>query len=189
ALQERKIRPVGSTQEINVDIRLISATNENLEQAIEKGAFREDLYHRINEFTLQIPDLKDRREDILLFANFFLDQANKELDKQLIGFDSKSSQALLNFHWPGNLRQMKNLVKRATLLAQGKFITIEDLGAEILETPPVFDNMALHNEEMEKEQILEALRQTGNNKSKAARLLNIDRKTLYNKLKLYDIQL
>ncbi|WP_278961084.1 sigma-54-dependent transcriptional regulator [Bacteroides pyogenes] len=189
ALQERKIRPVGSTQEINVDIRLISATNENLEQAIEKGAFREDLYHRINEFTLQIPDLKDRREDILLFANFFLDQANKELDKQLIGLDSKSSQALLNFHWPGNLRQMKNLVKRATLLAQGKFITIEDLGAEILETPPVFDNMALHNEEMEKEQILEALRQTGNNKSKAARLLNIDRKTLYNKLKLYDIQL
>lgn len=190
ALQERKIRPVGSTQEINVDIRLISATNENLEQGIEKGTFREDLYHRINEFTLRIPDLKDRREDILLFANFFLDQANKELGKQLIGFDIKASQALLDYHWPGNLRQMKNIVKRATLLAQSKFITVEDLGAEILETPPVYDsNMALHNEEMEKEQILEALRQTGNNKSKAARLLNIDRKTLYNKLKLYDIQL
>ena len=118
ALQERKIRPVGSTQEISVDIRLISATNENLEQAIEKGTFREDLYHRINEFTLRMPDLKERKEDILLFANFFLDQANKELDKHLIGFDTKASQALMNYHWPGNLRQMKNIVKRATLLAQ-----------------------------------------------------------------------
>ncbi len=121
ALQERKIRPVGSTQEISVDIRLVSATNENLEQGIEKGTFREDLYHRINEFTLRMPDLKERKEDILLFANFFLDQANKELDKHLIGFDTKASQALMNYHWPGNLRQMKNIVKRATLLAQGSF--------------------------------------------------------------------
>lgn len=190
ALQERKIRPVGSTQEIAVDIRLVSATNENLEQAIEKGTFREDLYHRINEFTLQMPDLKDRQEDILLFANFFLDQANKELDKHLIGFDSKVSQALLTYHWPGNLRQMKNIVKRATLLAQGSFITLAELGTELQDTPSsAGNNMALRNEETEKEHILEALRQTGNNKSKAAQLLNIDRKTLYNKLKLYDIDL
>ena len=131
ALQERKIRPVGSTQEISVDIRLISATNENLEQAIEKGTFREDLYHRINEFTLRMPDLKERKEDILLFANFFLDQANKELDKHLIGFDTKASQALMNYHWPGNLRQMKNIVKRATLLAQSSFITLLELGTEL----------------------------------------------------------
>ncbi|WP_303014218.1 sigma-54 dependent transcriptional regulator [uncultured Bacteroides sp.] len=190
ALQERKIRPVGSTQEISVDIRLISATNENLEQAIEKGTFREDLYHRINEFTLRMPDLKERKEDILLFANFFLDQANKELDKHLIGFDPKASQALLNYHWPGNLRQMKNIVKRATLLAQGSFITLPELGSELLETSASgISNMALRNEETEKEHILEALRQTGNNKSKAAQLLNIDRKTLYNKLKLYNIDL
>lgn len=190
ALQERKIRPVGSTQEISVDIRLVSATNENLEQAIEKGAFREDLYHRINEFTLRMPDLKERKEDILLFANFFLDQANKELDKQLIGFDIKASQALLNYHWPGNLRQMKNIVKRATLLAQGSFITLTELGTELLETAASCPaSMALRNEETEKEHILEALRQTGNNKSKAAQLLNIDRKTLYNKLKLYNIDL
>ena len=86
ALQERKIRPIGSNKEIQVDVRLVSATNENLEQAIEKGAFREDLYHRINEFTLRIPSLKDRREDILLFANLFLDQANHEMEKHLIGF-------------------------------------------------------------------------------------------------------
>lgn len=190
ALQERKIRPVGSTQEISVDIRLISATNENLEQAIEKGTFREDLYHRINEFTLRMPDLKERKEDILLFANFFLDQANKELDKHLIGFDPKASQALLNYHWPGNLRQMKNIVKRATLLAQGSFITLPELGSELLETSASgISNIALRNEETEKEHILEALRQTGNNKSKAAQLLNIDRKTLYNKLKLYNIDL
>ena len=190
ALQDRKIRPVGSTQEISVDIRLISATNENLEQAIEKGTFREDLYHRINEFTLRMPDLKERKEDILLFANFFLDQANKELDKHLIGFDTKASQALMNYHWPGNLRQMKNIVKRATLLAQGSFITLAELGTELLEAPSFnTTNMALRNEETEKEHILEALRQTGNNKSKAAQLLDIDRKTLYNKLKLYNIDL
>lgn len=190
ALQERKIRPVGSTQEITVDIRLVSATNENLEQAIEKGTFREDLFHRINEFTLRMPDLKERQEDILLFANFFLDQANKELEKQLIGFDSKVSQALLSYHWPGNLRQMKNIVKRATLLAQGSFITLAEIDTELFDTPTVMGNsMALRNEETEKEQIMEALRQTGNNKSKAAQLLNIDRKTLYNKLKLYDIDL
>ena len=187
ALQERKIRPVGSTQEISVDIRLVSATNENLEQAIEKGTFREDLYHRINEFTLRMPDLKERKEDILLFANFFLDQANKELDKHLIGFDAK---ALMNYHWPGNLRQMKNIVKRATLLAQSSFITLLELGTELLETPASSNtSIALRNEETEKEHILEALRQTGNNKSKAAQLLNIDRKTLYNKLKLYNIDL
>ena len=190
ALQERKIRPVGSTQEISVDIRLVSATNENLEQAIEKGTFREDLYHRINEFTLRMPDLKERKEDILLFANFFLDQANKELDKHLIGFDAKASQALMNYHWPGNLRQMKNIVKRATLLAQSSFITLSELGTELLETPASNNtSIALRNEETEKEHILEALRQTGNNKSKAAQLLNIDRKTLYNKLKLYNIDL
>lgn len=189
ALQERKIRPVGSTQEISVDIRLVSATNENLEQAISKGTFREDLFHRINEFTLRMPDLKERKEDILLFANFFLDQANKELDKHLIGFDPKASQALLNYHWPGNLRQMKNIVKRATLLAQGSFITPLELGTDLLETHVTSGTMALRNEDTEKEHILEALRQTGNNKSKAAQLLNIDRKTLYNKLKLYNIDL
>ena len=189
ALQERKIRPVGSNKEINVDVRLVTATNENLEQAIEKGSFREDLYHRINEFTLRMPQLKERREDILLFANFFLDQANREMDKQLIGFDEKASKALLDYHWPGNLRQMKNIVRRATLLAQGKFITLNELSElkEIKEQAAPIPNMALRNEETEKQQIIHALQQTGNNKSRAAQLLGIDRKTLYNKLKLYNI--
>lgn len=193
ALQERRIRRIGSTKEIEVDVRLISATNENLKEAIAKGNFREDLYHRINEFTLQMPALKDRPEDILLFANFFLDQANRELDRSLIGFDAEASEALQRYSWPGNLRQLKNIVKRATLLAQGDFITVKDLGEEISESKGT-DNVSeteeifmLHDEETEKHRILKALQQTGNNKSKAAALLGIDRKTLYNKLKLYQI--
>ncbi len=107
AIQERKIRPVGSNQEIEVDVRLVCATNENLQQAIARGEFREDLYHRLNEFTLHMPSLKDRGEDILLFANFFLDQANKELERHIVGFDAPASEALLNYAWPGNLREIE----------------------------------------------------------------------------------
>ena len=192
ALQERRIRRIGSTKEIEVDIRLVSATNENLKESISKGNFREDLYHRINEFTLRMPALKDRQEDILLFANFFLDQANRELDRHLIGFDAAASEAMQNYSWPGNLRQLKNIVKRATLLAQGDFISIRELGDEILEhaTPDeqqMQHSFVLHDEETEKQRILNALQQTGNNKTKAAQLLGVDRKTLYNKLKLYNI--
>ena len=189
ALQERRIRRIGSTKEIEVDVRLVSATNENLKEAIAKGTFREDLYHRINEFTLRMPDLKERPEDILLFANFFLDQANRELERTLIGFDAAASEALQRYSWPGNLRQLKNIVKRATLLARGEFITVHDLGEEILAQPvsPATSSFALHDEEAEKKRIMNALQQTGNNKTKAALLLGIDRKTLYNKMKLYNI--
>lgn len=192
ALQERKIRRIGSTKEIKVDVRLICATNENLKEAISKGNFREDLYHRINEFTLRMPSLKERQEDILLFANFFLDLANKELGKDLIGFDTKASNILQEYEWPGNLRQLKNIVKRATLLAKGEFITPMELGEELSELQNINShrtniNSLLNKEEAEKQLIINALRQTGNNKSKAAVLLGIDRKTLYNKLKHYDI--
>ena len=192
ALQERRVRKIGSTKEIQVDVRLICATNENLKEAISKGTFREDLYHRINEFTLRMPSLKERQEDILLFANFFLDQANKELDKDLIGFDAAASSMLQKYEWPGNLRQLKNIVKRATLLAKGDLISPNELGEEISEkkeadsTPLIFGS-SLNKEETEKQLIINALKQTGNNKSKAATLLGIDRKTLYNKLKHYDI--
>ena len=191
ALQERKIRPIGSNKEIQVDVRLVSATNENLEQAIEKGAFREDLYHRINEFTLRIPALKDRREDILLFANLFLDQANREMGKHLIGFDDRACRLLQDYSWPGNLRQMKNTIRRATLLAEGPYITPDELSElkDPASAPPMPSaTLPLRNEETEKQHIIEALRQTGHNKSRAAVLLGIDRKTLYNKLKLYGIE-
>lgn len=189
ALQERRIRRIGSAKEIEVDVRLISATNENLTEAIAKGNFREDLFHRINEFTLRMPALKDRPEDILLFANFFLDQANRELERNLIGFDAAASEALQRYSWPGNLRQLKNVVKRATLLAQGDFISVAELGEEILAhtTEVAPQSFALHNEEVEKQRIINALQQTGNNKTKAAQLLGVDRKTLYNKMKLYNI--
>lgn len=189
ALQERRIRPIGSTKEIEVDIRLISATNENLEEVIAKGNFREDLYHRINEFTLHIPSLKERREDILLFANFFLDLSNKELGKELIGFDPETTKALLAYSWPGNIRQMKNLIKRATLLAQGRFITLNEMGSEIVTSPKETVELLLHNTQSEMEQIKAALQQAGYNKSKAAKLLGIDRKTLYNKLHQYSMDL
>ncbi len=192
ALQERRIRKIGSTKEIQVNVRLICATNENLKEAIAKGNFREDLYHRINEFTMRMPSLKERQEDILLFANFFLDQANKELNKDLIGFDAAASMALQKYEWPGNLRQLKNIVKRATLLAKGDFISPAELGEELNEQQvPHSEHIAietsLNREETEKQLIINALKQTGNNKSKAANLLGIDRKTLYNKLKHYNI--
>lgn len=192
AIQERRIRPVGATQEIEVDVRLICATNENLPEAIAKGEFREDLYHRLNEFTLHMPLLKDRGEDILLFADFFLQQANKELEKDILGFDISATQAMLNYSWPGNLRQLKNIVKRATLLAHGEFIRKEDLGNELneqtsFESPSSSGTLKLFDESTEKERILQALHATQYNKSKAAQLLGIDRKTLYNKLKIYNI--
>lgn len=186
AIQEKRIRPVGSTKEIQVDVRLISATNENLPQAIGKGHFREDLYHRINEFTLRMPTLKERPEDIMLFANFFLDLANRELERQLIGFDLEATRMLQSYPWPGNLRQLKNIVKRATLLAQDDYITPNELALETYENTST-NTYTLYNEEDEKRRILNALQQTANNKSKAATLLGIDRKTLYNKLKLYNI--
>ena len=182
---------IGDTKPTKVNVRVISATNRDLKKEIEQGNFREDLFHRINEFTLRMPSLKERQEDILLFANFFLDQANHELDRHLIGFDTAASNALQTYSWPGNLRQLKNIVKRATLLAQGSYITLTELGYELVESSsasPTSTSLSLHDEATEKKRILEALQQTGNNKSKAALLLGIDRKTLYNKLKLYNIQ-
>ena len=187
ALQERRIRPVGATKEIEVDVRVVCATNENLLEAIENGTFREDLYHRINEFTLRMPSLQERRDDIMLFANFFLDRANRELGRELIGFDADAAMLLQNYSWPGNLRQLKNVVNRATLLAQGSFITASDLDLPVSGTVGA-SVQPLYDKDDEKKRILDALQHTGNNKSKAAALLGIDRKTLYNKLKQYGVE-
>ena len=187
ALQERRIRPVGATKEIEVDVRVVCATNENLQEAIENGTFREDLYHRINEFTLRMPSLQERKDDIMLFANFFLDRANRELDRDLVGFDAEAAMLLQNYSWPGNLRQLKNIVNRATLLAQGNFITAGDLDLPRGESNNT-NLQPLYDKDDEKKRILDALKHTGNNKSKAAALLGIDRKTLYNKLKLYGVE-
>lgn len=187
ALQERKVKPIGTNEEIAINVRLISATNENLRTAIDKGDFREDLYHRINEFTVRIPDLKERKEDLLLFANNFLDQANAELQKDIIGFDNETIRIFQSYSWPGNLRQMKNVIKYATLLATGRYITRRELPEELTEAPEKDTRIHLKDETHECELIKRALQESNNNKTRAAQLLGIDRKTLYNKLKLYNL--
>ncbi|WP_295935539.1 sigma-54 dependent transcriptional regulator [uncultured Alistipes sp.] len=187
ALQERCIRPVGSNREISVDIRLIAATNEDLEEAIARGTFRTDLYHRINGFTLRMPELREMREDVMLFADFFLDLANRELDKQIVGFDAGAAALMLRYDWPGNLRQLKNMVMSATLLCAGDYITCGDLPSELAETPGAAV-VPLRDASGEQEQIRRALTLAGGNKSQAAKMLGIDRKTLYNKLHLFDIE-
>lgn len=201
ALQERIIRPIGSNETTQVDIRLIAATNEDLTTAINEGQFREDLFHRINEFTIQVPSLSERKEDINEFAHFFLKKANAELGKQLEGFSEEAILALRNYSWPGNVRQLKNTIRKATLLAQGSLIQLSDFQNDLIETKSedltfntpsalgLNNSIELYDEQNEKQKILAALDMTNNNKSKAAKLLKIDRKTLYNKLKLYDINL
>ncbi|MBX9888084.1 MAG: sigma-54 dependent transcriptional regulator [Flavobacteriaceae bacterium] len=189
ALQERKIKPVGSNKEVSVDIRIITATNEDLREAVKNGDFREDLYHRINEFSIDSPSLSDRAEDLIIFAEFFLAKANEQLCKEVIGFSSEVVQIFLNYSWPGNLREMQNCIKRATLLTQGDFIEKHVLPSEFFqqseEKQSNDSNLALSDNE--KEVIINALAKTQNNKSEAAKLLKITRKTLYNKIKLYNI--
>lgn len=186
ALQERKIKPIGSNKEINVDIRIITATNEDLREAVKNGTFREDLYHRINEFSIQSPSLIDRNEDLMIFADFFLGKANQQLNKNIIGFSPEVVTIFENYRWPGNLRELQNIIKRATLLSKGDFIEKNTLPLEIFQ----MENRAANDFslfENEKETILNALELAKNNKSEAAKLLKISRKTLYNKLKQHNI--
>ena len=186
ALQERKIRPVGSTKEIDIDIRLVCATNENLAQRVAEGNFREDLYHRVNEFTIYMPELKDRGADIFLFADLFIKHANKELNRNVEGLDSKAKERIAAYNWPGNLRELNNVMKRATLLASGRYIGVTELEQSMAHIQPQAPT-ALHDEETELQRIEAALKAAGGNKSKAAQLLAVDRKTLYNKMKKYGI--
>ena len=188
ALQERKIRPLGSTQEIDINIRLVCATNENLAQGVANGKFREDLYHRINEFTVYMPELKDRGTDLFLFADLFIKQANKKLGRAVIGLDDKASERIASYNWPGNLRELNNVMKRATLLSKGKYIGVAELEQAMTPTTIPHTPIALRNEQSEQECIAAALKATNGNKSKAALLLAIDRKTLYNKMKKYGME-
>jgi two-component system response regulator HydG len=201
-IQERKIRRIGSQKETNIDVRIIVASNEKLSEIAAKGKFREDLYHRFNEFSIDLPALRERDEDIMLFADFFLRNANGELNKNITGFVPEVEKIFLDYNWPGNLREMNNIIKRAALLTSKDMITLETLPQEIIfqskfslgedlkETPVSYRNMpdlksaALH---AEYEKILEVLRKVNFNKSKAALILNIDRKTLYNKMKTFNL--
>lgn len=181
ALQERRIRPVGGTKEIDIDIRLVCATNENLEEAVSEGRFREDLYHRINEFTIYMPKLSERGSDLFLFADLFIRHANEELNRNVEGFDSGAAEMLASHSWPGNLRELNNVVKRAVLLTRGSQITTAELTLAMgqIRTDNV---LQLHDEDTERQRIITALQQTNGNKAKAARLLGVDRKTIYNKI-------
>src|SRR5690606_10028587 len=191
ALQERKIKPIGSNQEIEVDIRLITATNEDLQAAVKKGEFREDLYHRLNEFSINVPSLSERIDDLMIFSDFFLEKANTQLNKDIIGISNEVMDIFRKYSWPGNLRQLRNVITRAVLLSQGTFITKDVLPQDIMS-----DNLngdykkhSFSTKENEKSLIISALEEASNNKTKAAQLLNITRKTLYNKLKEYEIEI
>jgi two-component system response regulator HydG len=187
ALQERKVKPVGSNNEVAVDIRVVAATNEDLQEAVKRGDFREDLYHRLNEFCIKVPRLAERKQDIMVFANHFLAQANKDLEKEIEGFDQDVTQLFRNYDWPGNLREMKNIIKRSVLLEKSEIIHLNVLPAEMRE--PSGNNNFGYTKDNEEDAIKKALEKANYNKSKAAKLLDIDRKTLYNKLKLYNLDL
>ena len=212
-VQERRMRRVGGTKDIDLDVRVIIASNEPLWEASKKGKFREDLFHRFNEFSMTIPPLRDRKEDIMVFARHFLQITNEELSKKIKGFSQEVEEIFKNYVWYGNLRELKNVVKRATLLTDGDYIEDRSLPFEItnfsklsfdtsgepaasvivqpsITTTPartVLDETTLKaaSIDAEYEMIIEALKQANFNKSKAAKLLNIDRKTLYNKMKQY----
>lgn len=187
ALQERKIRPVGGTKEIDIDIRLVCATNENLAQRVAEGQFREDLFHRINEFTIYMPELKDRGTDLFLFANLFVKHANKELGRHVLGFDDKASEMIASYSWPGNLRELNNVMKRATLLTKGNYIGRTELQQSMSHLQQPTETLTLRDEQTELQRIEAALKAANGNKSKAAQLLGVDRKTLYNKIKKYNL--
>lgn len=211
-VQERKLRRVGGVKDIPIDVRIIIASNEHLWEAAQKGKFREDLYHRFNEFTIEVPPLRARSEDIMSFAHHFLVKANESLGKQIRGFSREVEEIFLSYVWHGNLRELRNVVKRAALLTDGQLIEARSLPFEIVNHQKLsFDNGPVITEtpaaakkdihpgnkaqegsslkeaaiDVEYELILKTLKDVNFNKSKAARLLNIDRKTLYNKIRLY----
>lgn len=209
-VQERKMRRIGGNKEIELDVRIIVASNEKLYEAARKKRFREDLYYRFNEFTIDLPPLRERKDDLMLFAEAFLEETNKELGKNVKGYAREVINDFMNYGWPGNLRELKNVIKRATLLTDGDFIEEKALPFEIANYPKLaylepepdeeelspqagdnesdVPNLKLAVNEAEYEMIMKVLKQVNFNKSKAARILNIDRKTLYNKMKQLDMQ-
>jgi two-component system response regulator HydG len=208
-VQERKVRRIGGNKEIDLDVRIIVASNERLLEAARKGKFREDLYYRFNEFSMEVPALRDRRDDLMLFADAFLQATNDELGKNIKGFTDDVVMDFMSYEWPGNLRELKNVIKRSTLLSNGEYIEEKALPFEIAnfqklrEMDEDFGTLPISQPQndldpnpslktvangAEYDMIMQVLRQVNYNKSKAARLLNIDRKTLYNKMKQFDMQ-
>ncbi|WP_340111812.1 sigma-54-dependent transcriptional regulator [Maribellus mangrovi] len=200
AIQERYIQKVGDNKKIKVDVRIITASNEALIKQVEANEFREDLYHRLNGFKIILPPLRERGEDLLEFADFFIRRANLAFNKKVKGFDERAKTLINKYSWPGNIRELQNVINRAVLLSKSEFIERESL-PEIVRSNTIDheSNDAFEEENptelkaatvrTEKEVISNALIEANYNKSKAAKLLNIDRKTLYNKIKQYDINI
>lgn len=199
-LQERKVKRIGSNVEIRVNVRIIVATNENLKEIVRKGKFREDIFHRLNEFHIEISPLRDRKDDISIFAHHFLKEANFDLFKSVKKINKSVVRIFQQYQWPGNLRELRNVVKRSALLCDEDEIQVGHIPDEI-RNPDYFEfvdkptgntdgevyDLKSVAELAEKEAILQVLKQTGNNKSKTAEILKVDRKTLYNKMKAYGI--
>lgn len=198
AIQERTIHRVGSNNHIAVDVRIIVASNDDLSERVKDGAFREDLYHRLNEFALQVPALRDRGDDLILFMSLFRETANRELDRHVKDFSPKVIDIFNRYMWPGNLRELRNVVRRAVLFTTGDTIEISSIPAEMteavsgngLKVTEMSDSQDLKSihEKTERQLISKTLLDTGYNKAKTARLLNIDRKTLYLKMEKYNIK-
>ena len=188
-LQEFKIRPVGAANDIKVDVRIIVATNEDLKKAIAEGRFREDLFHRLNEFNIVIPPLRERIEDIPAFVAHFIEKANQELEKDVENCSDEVFTALKRYNWSGNLRELRNVIRRAVLFAKTTEITLDCLPDFLFEITEQKETYDFHLIEDEKERILKALEVANGNKAAAARLLKIDRKTLYNKMHQYGMEI
>ncbi len=190
AIQERIIQPVGSNRNIKVNVRIITATNDDLPTIVREGKFREDLYHRLNEFKIRVPSLKERTEDLDLFVHHFIARANKELGKQVKGLSAEVAQLFRRYDWPGNIRELKNILRRAVLLSPSPYIERDALPDEMIpavEQHDIGSDLKAIQALTEKEQIEKVLREVKYNKSKAAKLLNIDRTTLYYKMSKYNI--
>jgi len=191
-IQERKFQRLGGKRDIKIDVRIIVATNVDLYKAVKSGKFRNDLFHRLNEFYILLPLLRERREDIPILANYFLNEANNELNKDIKGFSPETMKFLLNYHWPGNVRELKNLIRKAVLLTNSEYITFSNLSPGIISPKEEIDitkSLAegLSFEEIaknfERDLIQKALEKAGNNKTYAAKILKIQRKGLYRKMK------
>jgi two-component system, NtrC family, response regulator len=188
-LQERVVERLGGRKEIPVDVRIICATHQNLQEHIKDGRFREDLYYRISEITINIPPLKDREGDALVIAKSFLDTFSRELKRPVKGFDPGAIEAIEAYDWPGNVRELESRIKRATIMADGNFITREDLElAPAVDSEPLPLNLKQVREEAEQKAIRRALTMTGNNISDTAIALGVTRPTLYSMLEKYGLK-
>jgi two-component system, NtrC family, response regulator HydG len=194
ALQERIIVPIGGTQQVKVDVRLIAATNEDLISISATGEFREDLYHRLNEFKIEVPPLRKRGEDLPIFIQHFVDKANSELERNVRELSKDVMDIFQKYDWPGNLRELNNVIKRLVLLSKEEIATSAALPPEMItamedqQKPAAGSDLKALQETHEKEMIEKVLQEVRYNKSKAAKLLNIDRKTLYYKIEKYHIE-